>query len=721
MKLHIRLTLINAGVTIVLIAIISTVILWRAGVLQRQAAEENMINLASSTAKDIRARYQSYTDITRTLAQIMSTYESVDEQVRRTRYNETMRGLLESNPNFVGIYTVWQPNVLDSRDALYAYTPGTDGSGQFISYYSRSGGQITLSFYHEYKDVLDNLSYDDVISNPTAKLINGQKSFVITIRVPIEAAAGVVGVVGIEIDIAPLQSIVQEIKPYGTGYAAVYSNNGIIAAHYNEEQRGTRFQESSLEVLGEQGVNTVLDSISSSKTELIETKGLIVVSYPFTVGNTKTPWTAITMVPMTDVLRPIQILVSFAAMFLVGGGIVTAVIIFFSSHSLAKRIVRIGEMMKDIAEGEGDLTRRLKIIAQDEIGSMGTYFNDTLDKIENLIITIKGQSRCLATTGAELASNMMKTAEAINEIASHIQHITVQTGSQAASVTQTNNAMQKINESIEQLNEHVETQSLNISHSSSAIEEMLANIASVTQTLVKNTENMNNLTQSSDIGRNGLQEVSEDIQAIAKESEGLLEITLVMENIASQTNLLSMNAAIEAAHAGESGKGFAVVADEIRKLAESSGEQSKIIANVLQKIKGSIDKISKLTDAVLARFEAIDQNVKVVSDQEEQVRSAMEEQSVGSKNILEHLGKLTDITQVIKQDSMEMRNGSRDIIQESKNLEAVMQVITVGMHEMANRAEEINHAVSRVSAISDENKNHIDMLVSEISKFKVNL
>ncbi|WP_461252397.1 methyl-accepting chemotaxis protein, partial [Treponema sp. R8-4-B8] len=141
---------------------------------------------------------------------------------------------------------------------------------------------------------------------------------------------------------------------------------------------------------------------------------------------------------------------------------------------------------------------------------------------------------------------------------------------------------------------------------STAIEEMVANISSVTNTLVSNTANVNTLKEASEVGRGGLQEVATDIQEIARESEGLLEINSVMENIASQTNLLSMNAAIEAAHAGEAGKGFAVVADEIRKLAESSSDQSKTIGTVLKKIAESIKQITSSTENVLARFEAID-------------------------------------------------------------------------------------------------------------------
>jgi len=192
-----------------------------------------------------------------------------------------------------------------------------------------------------------------------------------------------------------------------------------------------------------------------------------------------------------------------------------------------------------------------------------------------------------------------------------------------------------------------------------------------------------------------------------------------MENIASQTNLLSMNAAIEAAHAGEAGKGFAVVADEIRKLAESSGEQSKTIGTVLKKIAESIKKITVSTDNVLARFEAIDTGVKTVSLQEENIRNAMEEQGQGSKQVLQSVGTMNELTQQVKSGSEEMLNGSQEVMHESQNLEKVTQEITGGMNEMATGAEQVNVAVNNVNDMTEKNREAIDSLIKEVSRFKV--
>jgi methyl-accepting chemotaxis protein len=393
-------------------------------------------------------------------------------------------------------------------------------------------------------------------------------------------------------------------------------------------------------------------------------------------------------------------------------------VLFYYNH-VNKRIYQVGMMIKDISEHEGDLTKRLNIHAANEVGIIVHYFDTTLDRIKALVLIIKNQSVALSQIGAKLAAAMTEAARTVMEITARIKDVITQTAKQSAGISQTNRAMQEIIGYIERFNEHIETQGRDISRSSEAIERMLGNSALVTQRLIKNGENVANLAQASDAGRTGLQEVSGNIQEIAKASEGLLEITAVMESIAGQTNLLSMNAAIEAAHAGESGKGFAVVAEEIRKLAESSAEQSTMIGTVLKKIKALIDTIAVSTDAVINRFEAIDQKVQILAAEEDQVRIDMEEQGAGSQQILEYVKNLKDITETIKQDATDMRDGSRDIFNESKQLELITQEIMTGMQEISKGADQINRTVKEVTCIGDDNKQHIDVMASEINRFKV--
>jgi len=215
-------------------------------------------------------------------------------------------------------------------------------------------------------------------------------------------------------------------------------------------------------------------------------------------------------------------------------------------------------------------------------------------------------------------------------------------------------AQKRLQAMTDRLNGQLESQSAAITESSAAIEQLVANTRSVSNTLSKNAQNVKELQEASVVGHSGLNEVATDIKEIARESESLLEINSVMQNIASQTNLLSMNAAIEAAHAGDSGRGFAVVADEIRKLAESSSQQSKTIGGVLKKIKSSIDKITKSTDNVMNKFDAIDGGVKTVAEQEHGILNAMTEQSAGSTQIMQAIAQVNDITGQVKEDARQM-------------------------------------------------------------------
>jgi methyl-accepting chemotaxis protein len=399
---------------------------------------------------------------------------------------------------------------------------------------------------------------------------------------------------------------------------------------------------------------------------------------------------------------------------------VITVIVLFVSRSLSRPIVKVTNALKDISEGEGDLTKQITIASKDEIGDLALYFNETLGNIKNLVSIIKYKIHALTNTGHELALNMTKTTAAVDNIATNFEDIKTLEARQEKESVEVNKALENIKNSINRQDKLIEDQTDSVNASSSAIEEMTANIHSVSQTLVENGKNVEALMEASEHGRTALQTVAQEIQEIAKDSEGLLEINLVMNKIASQTNLLSMNAAIEAAHAGDVGKGFAVVADEIRKLAESAGQQSNTTSTMLKKIKGSIDNITKSSDEVLARFGAIDTGVKTVAEHEMNIRHAMEEQESGGKQILDAIGRLKEITVSVQKGSEDMSRSGDELLKETDEFIRVSTEAMSGMSEVVNVAlKEIKTAVTHVTEMSAENNRNFDELRSETNKFKV--
>jgi len=731
MKIKFKLSIMMIAIVLVVAGGLAVIELVRASSITMDLSKQKTMYLANQSATYWNGRMNDFLSVLETVANIYNRYESVNIGERRQQYEDTLLALFEDELDMVRMFTVWKPDALDGMDSHFIGRPGSTPTGQFAYALTRENGKIEVITAIVVQEAMDMMNGPNPkienISHPTAVKLMGKDVYCLRIMVPIlnKRLNEVVGVVGCQLDIGLLQPKVQEtIKQYDEVAAlAIYSSNGFIMASYMPDHIGKMFIDTQVQ-FGSY-INEAFQAIKDKKeyqcfsySPALKTN-LQIAMVPVVLGDAETTWSL--MVGSTEdyIMKDVNAMRTFVIILASIAIVAAVIIIYLVLDFTTKPIVKVTNTLRDISEGEGDLTKTIENKTKDEVGDLARYFNLTLEKIKNLVLLIKKQASLLSEIGNDLSSNMTETAAAVNEITANIQSIKSRVINQSASVTETNATMEQVVANINKVNGHVESQSSNLARASSAIEEMVANINSVTNTLISNATNVNTLKESSEVGRNGLQEVASDIQEISRESEGLLEINAVMENIASQTNLLSMNAAIEAAHAGEAGKGFAVVADEIRKLAESSSEQSKTIGNVLKKIKNSIDKITKSTGNVLTKFEAIDTGVKTVSQQEENIRNAMEEQAEGSKQLLQSAGNLNDSNQQVKSGSEEMFEGSKEVMNESRNLEKITQEITGGMNEMATGADQINIAVNNVSLMTTKNREAIETLIREVSRFKV--
>jgi methyl-accepting chemotaxis protein len=715
MKIKVKLSIIMIMIVVIVTGGVAVVQQFKSKDMLMDVSRQKTMYLARQYAKQWDGQLLVYTNILQTLSNIFNFYESIPVKDRRQQFEDNLKGVFEDTPDFLRLTTIWKPNAIDEQDAKNIDRPGSTSTGQFAFALTREFGDIRVMTSTIVKETMDIMNGPNarlvVMSDPYSFKNLGKDTFVVRITVPIinKRLNEVVGSIICFLDTASIQpEIMKIIKEFDEITSAViYSDNGFILANYMTEFVGKQIDEETQ--YGSQ-LNEVKEAILKAKEwegieydpELKTNMVMAIANIP--IGVSPTTWSIMLGSTEDYIMRNINALMKFVIILVSIAIVVSVVIIYLVLSSTTAPIVRVANTLKDISEGEGDLTQSVNVSSKDEVGDLAGYFNKTLEKIKNLVFLIKKQAGLLSDIGNDLSSNMSETAAAINEITANIQGVKGRVINQSASVTETNSTMEQVIANINRLNSH--------------IEKMAVNVASVTNTLINNATNVKTLQEASEVGKTGLQEVVTDIQEIARESEGLLEINSVMQNIASQTNLLSMNAAIEAAHAGEAGKGFAVVADEIRKLAENSSEQSKTIGNVLKKIKESIDKITRSTETVTTRFESIDSSVKTVADQEENILNAMEEQGTGSKQESGDVS-LTEITKQVKTGSQEMLEGSQEVIKESQNLERVTQEITAGMNEMATGAEQVNVAVHNVNEMAAKNREAIDSLIKEVSRFKV--
>ncbi|MBO5729957.1 MAG: MCP four helix bundle domain-containing protein [Treponema sp.] len=377
----------------------------------------------------------------------------------------------------------------------------------------------------------------------------------------------------------------------------------------------------------------------------------------------------------------------------------------------------VAKALDEIAAGEGDLRVKLEVASKDEIGMVAEHFNVFIASLHKIISTVKKSVVSLSVTSRGLTSSMDRAQGALDKINGAITIVQDQMHTQSSAVSDVSNTIQDIGSKVSSLNHIIEEQTSSVNDSVASVEQMLSNIQSVTDALSRSTAEFENLARVSEIGFQKIADVQAKVMDISGKSRSMSEANDVIDNIAAQTNLLAMNAAIEAAHAGEAGRGFAVVAGEIRKLAVNSSAQSKSISTALKELVTSITDVVDTSQTLSQAFGDVRNAISVLDNELRIVRDVMDHQSEGNRRVHNSFATIHRLNDEVRSSAAQMALGSQSILAKTADLVAITDEINDSMYKMTSSAEEIGDAVGNVVSLSKTTEQGVQTVKSQIGRF----
>lgn len=519
------------------------------------------------------------------------------------------------------------------------------------------------------------------------------------------------GCVSIEILLNTLTDMLSHFRIGKSGFIMMVQDDGVILADPHDSNSNFK----NISELKNTNIASFASKENGGGKVLLD--GEKYLAYVHTMQNDNLNWKLVAFMKEKEVMSDFRAILFW--MSVIGAGLFVLflfVSVVFATH-ITKPIRAMSALLK--AAAQNDCTVRMDEKGNDEFSLLAKDFNATFSTIAQSIKTVKDSANEMTEAGRSLAEHTASSAGTLTQIDSGIAVIQGQATAQDSAVSEMVGAVDAITGAVESVTESAESQAASVDESMQAVKKITDNIDAVAGLFEQSGQLLDGMAAQTAEGRERLSNVTATIAQLVEKSSSILETSKVIQTIANQTNLLAMNAAIEAAHAGEAGKGFAVVADEIRKLAEHSNQEGKRAAEVIQE---SLEIINGMTEAGSTLGEAFDK-VYECSDKvrahENSMAEAMKTQRQSGAEVLNAVQAISEASGRTRASSKECVDKGQLLTEKLTQLDSVVEAIREGTYSMINGVQEISASVREMDAVAQQNKENIGTLLDEMSQFKV--